>query len=295
MSRPMSTQDPPAEQRRVGIIGWPVEHSVSPAMHNAAFEALGLTWRYERLPTEPDDLLQRVAALREATFAGANVTIPHKEAVIPALDHVVADAAAIGAVNTIVSREALLTGHNTDVAGIRWAMRQHHVAPARWHAVVLGAGGAARAALYALYLEDAASVSIFNRTPERAERLADSLRLGELDVATHALDDGQQLQAELARADLLVNSTSVGMWPASNASPLPEGVDLPRHLVVFDMVYNPQHTRLLQYADRAGARTIDGLDMLVGQGAESFQLWTGRTPPVDLMQQAALAWLEQHK
>lgn len=292
----MTGQVPAAERRHVGIIGWPVEHSVSPAMHNAAFEALGMSWRYERLPTEPDFLVQRVEELRDTTFAGANVTVPHKEAVIPALDQVVADAATVGAVNTIVSREELLTGHNTDVAGIQWALRQHHVAPARWHAVVLGAGGAARAALYALRVMEAASVTVFNRTLERAQRLADDLapRLGDLGLAIHALDDRYQLGVELARADLLVNATSVGMWPAVEASPLPKRIDLPRHLVVFDMVYNPQRTRLLQQAERAGARAIGGLDMLVGQGAESFQLWTGRTPPVDLMHQAALAWLEQH-
>lgn len=292
----MSSTAPSEAQRRVGIIGWPVEHSVSPAMHNAAFEALGMRWRYEPLPTDPDALRQRLAELREATFAGANVTIPHKEAVIPLLDHVVAEAAAIGAVNTVVSRQTLLTGHNTDVAGIRWALQQHHVAPARWHAVVLGAGGAARAALYALHVLEAASATVFNRTPERAERLAADLRshLGALEVATRGLNDGKAFQAELAHADLLVNATPVGMWPATDASPLPDGIELPRHLVVFDMVYNPRRTRLLQQAELAGARTVGGLDMLVGQGAESFKLWTGRTPPVDLMHQAAIAWLERH-
>jgi shikimate dehydrogenase len=281
--------------RRVGIIGWPVEHSVSPAMHNAAFEALGMRWHYEHLPTPPDALQRRLDDLRAATFAGANVTLPHKEAVIPALDHVTADATAIGAANTIVSRQGALIGHNTDVAGIEWALGQHHVAPVGWHAVVVGAGGAARAAVYALHAMSAAAVSVFNRTAERAERLAADLRphVAGLEVAVYALHDADQLQTTLERADLLVNATSVGMWPAVDASPLPADVDLPPHIVTFDMVYNPQRTCLLQQAGRSGARTIGGLDMLVGQGAAAFQLWTGRTPPVELMHQAALAWLER--
>ncbi len=282
------------QTNHVGIIGWPVAHSLSPAMHNAAFHALGMDWRYELLPTPPDAVERRVAELRAPEFAGANVTIPHKQAVIPYLDQVVDAASVVGAVNTIVATEEKLVGHNTDVAGIRWAMEQSRVQPADWHAVVLGAGGAARAALYALYTLGVASISVFNRTPERAESLIESLgpRLADTSLEAAPLADVGRLEAALGQAGLLINATSVGMYPAVDASPLPAGVDLPAHLVVFDMVYNPQETRLLQQAKRAGTRIVGGLDMLIGQGVKAFKLWTGRTPPVDVMRRAALASLE---
>jgi shikimate dehydrogenase len=290
----MSTKLSP--QRRVGLIGWPVAHSVSPAMHNAAFKALDMDWRYELLPTLPEAVEERVAGLRMPEFAGANVTIPHKQAVIPFLDRVMDAAAVVGAVNTIVATDDRLTGYNTDIAGIHWALQRHQVEPAGWHVVVLGAGGAARACLYALSTLGVASISVFNRTPERAERLIEDLRphLGTMNVGAAPLGDVGRLEATLARAHLLVNTTSVGMHPNVDPSPLPDGVDLPAHILVFDMVYNPQHTQLLRQAERTGARTIGGLDMLIGQGVEAFKLWTGCLPPADLMQQAALAWLEVH-
>lgn len=295
---------------RVGIIGWPVAHSVSPAMHNAAFETLGMNWRYELLPTPPEAIEQRVAELRAPEFAGANVTIPHKQAVIPHLDEVVDAAAVVGAVNTIVSDGNRLIGHNTDVAGIRWALAHNHVQLAGWHVVVLGAGGAARAALYTLHTLGVASISVFNRTLERAESLIDDLgpNLEDISPSTGSfvrlrrdlrtgleaapLANVGRLEATLARADLLVNATSSGMHPDIDESPLPDGVALPAHVVVFDMVYNPLKTRLLQQAELQGSRTIRGLDMLIGQGVEAFRLWTGRAPPVDLMRQAALGSLE---
>jgi len=281
-------------EHRAGIIGWSVAHSLSPAMHNAAFHALGMDWRYELLPTPPDAVEQRVAELRAPEFAGANVTIPHKQAVIPYLDRVVDAASVVGAVNTIVANGDSLVGYNTDVAGIRWALEQNHVQPAGWHAVVLGAGGAARAAVYALRTLGVASISVFNRTPERAESLIESLgpRLANMPLEAAPLADVGRLGTELGRAGLLINATSVGMYPAVDASPLPAGVEVPAHLVVFDMVYNPQETRLVQQAKHAGARIVGGLDMLIGQGVEAFRLWTGRTPPVDVMRRAALASLE---
>lgn len=281
-------------RQRVGIIGWPVAHSVSPAMHNAAFEALGMKWRYELWPTPADAIEDRVAQLRTAEFAGANVTIPHKQAVIPLLDEVMDAAAVVGAVNTIVAVNDTLIGYNTDVAGIGWALEQNRVAPVGWHTVVLGAGGAARAALYALHASDAASITVFNRTPERAADLVSELQphLPGVELTSASLSEVSRLDGVLARADLLINATSVGMHPNVEESPFLVEVELPDHIVVFDMVYNPQQTRLLRQANIMGARTIGGLDMLVGQGAEAFKLWTGRTPPVDLMHQAALGALE---
>lgn len=280
--------------RRVGIIGWPVAHSVSPAMHNAAFEALGMDWRYERWPTPEEAIERRVTGLRAAELAGANVTIPHKQAVVPFLDEIVEAAGVVGAVNTIVATDGQLVGYNTDVAGIQWALAQNHVAPAGWHVVMLGAGGAAHAALYAMHDLEVASITVFNRTPERASDLITDLKphLKGIGLASASLSDVSRLEGALMRGDLLINATSVGLHPNVAQSPLPDQVDLPEHVVVFDMVYNPQQTRLLRQAEVLGARTIGGLDMLVGQGAEAFKLWTGRTPPVDLMQQAALGALE---
>lgn len=262
-------------------------------MHNAAFEALGMNWRYELLPTPPNAVAQRVAELRTPEFAGANVTIPHKQAVIPYLDEIVDAAAVVGAVNTIVSDGPRLIGHNTDVAGIRWVLERNGVYPVGWYVVVLGAGGAARAALYALHALGAASISVFNRTLKRATTLVEELQphLSGTVLEAAPLAEAGRLSTALERASLLINATSVGMYPAVDASPLPEGVELPASLIVFDMVYNPQRTQLLQQAERSHAQTIGGLGMLIGQGVEAFKLWTGRTPPVDLMWQAARAWL----
>ncbi|MFQ5343776.1 MAG: shikimate dehydrogenase family protein, partial [Anaerolineae bacterium] len=241
-------------ERRAGIIGWPVAHSLSPAMHNAAFHVLGMDWRYDLLPTPPDTIEQRVSGLRGPEFAGANVTIPHKQAVIPYLDRLVDAASVIGAVNTIVADGDSLVGYNTDIAGIWWALGQNHVQPAGWHAVVVGAGGAARAVVYALHTLGLPSISVFNRTPKRAETLIEELRPHLIDTTLEAapLTDVGRLEMALGQAGLLINATSVGMHPAVDASPLPAGVDLPAHLVVFDMVYNPQETRLLRQAQRAG-------------------------------------------
>lgn len=284
----------PHPAHRAGIIGWPVEHSVSPAMHNAAFDALGMDWRYELLPTPPDAVERQMAKLRAPEFAGANVTIPHKQVVIPYLDEVVDAATVVGAVNTIVALGARLIGYNTDVAGIRWALTKSGVQLAGWHVVVLGAGGAARAAVYALHTLGVASASVFNRTPDRAEALVEELRPHLIDTKLEAaaLSNAGRLEAELGHAGLLINATAVGMHPAVDASPLPASIEMPAHLVVFDMVYNPQETRLLQQAKRAGAETVGGLDMLIGQAVGAFKLWTGRTPPVEVMQEAALAALE---
>ncbi len=290
----MRTKKHEAEIQRAGIIGWPVAHSVSPAMHNAAFDALGMDWRYELLPTPPDAVEQRVAELRTPGVAGANVTVPHKQAVIPFLDEVVGAAVVVGAVNTIVAADDKLIGHNTDVAGIHWALAQNHVAPAGWDVVVLGAGGAARAALYAIGSVGVARVTVFNRTLERALNLVADLRpyLNGLELTATPLADVGQLEEAVARSDLLVNATSVGMHPDIDASPLPDEVEVPAGVVVFDMVYNPQRTHLLKKAELNGARTVGGLDMLIGQGVEAFELWTGQTPPSNLMRQAALDALE---
>lgn len=265
----------------VGLLGYPIEHSVSPAMHNAAFAHLGLDWAYLPRPVLPDRLGEALRGLPALGFRGANLTIPHKEQALAYLDDVTPEARALGAVNTITIEDYRLVGHNTDADGFLAALTE--AGGQHQRAVVMGAGGAARAVVYVLRKLGVA-VTVANRTLERARRLS-------VDVC--ALD-ASSLGAALKQADLLVNATPVGMWPAVEASPLPEGLALAPDLTVCDLVYNPVETRLLQQARLAGAKTISGLGMLVYQGAAAFRLWTGLAPPLEVMRQAAMQNLRPH-
>lgn len=267
---------------KVGVIGWPVTHSISPAMHNAAFEALGLRdWRYELAPVPPDIVRQSLRTLRdEGGFIGVNVTVPLKEAVLP---FVRPDerARAIGAVNTIDFRDG--SGTNTDVVGLIEDLRAHDVTLAGAQVVVLGAGGAARAAVYGL-AKAGAQVVVVNRTSQRAQvMLADlTLAAGVQNAEVRTLDEAVEMQP-----GLIVNCTSVGMWPKIDESPWIEGVPFPAHATLYDMVYRPARTKLMRQAEAAGGQAIGGLGMLVRQGAAAFRLWTGRDAPVEVMFTAA--------
>jgi shikimate dehydrogenase len=277
-----------AKTRLVGLIGWPVEHSLSPAMHNAAFAALGLDWVYLPLPVHPKRVGEAVFGLRALGFAGANVTVPHKQAVMDHLAEVSPDAEAIGAVNTIVvTGDGKLTGHNTDAAGFLRALGEAGFDPAGQRCIVLGAGGSARAVVYALATAGA-RVIVLNRTVERAQGLVHSLlpHLPSGTLLAAAPLTANDLSAHLDNARLMVNCTSAGMAPHVLRSPLPGGVILPWDMVVYDLVYNPAETLLLKQARSACARPVGGLGMLVHQGAESFRLWTGQEPPLDVMRQA---------
>lgn len=272
----------------VGLIGWPVGHSRSPAMHNQAFAHLGLNWQYLLLPVYPEHVADAVRGLRALGFAGANVTVPHKLAVMEALDEVMPEAQAIGAVNTIVNRDGYLVGYNTDGIGFLRALREGGFSPENCDALLLGAGGASRAVLYAL-LSEGAKVTIVNRTPSRAERLAQEF--GDffgVKIPVMTFDCPIMLQEALNQANLLVNATSLGMSPHSEASALPDGIRFPPRLTVYDLVYNPLETRLLADARAAGATAIDGLGMLIHQGAAAFALWTGEEAPVEVMRAAAM-------
>jgi shikimate dehydrogenase len=275
------------QTKLVGLIGYPIEHSLSPAMHNSAFAALSLNWRYVPLPVHPERLGEAVAGLRALGFMGANVTVPHKEAVISYLDDVAPEAQAIGAVNIIVVREGKSIGYNTDWLGFLTALSEGGFDPHGKRAVVLGAGGAARAVVYALS-QAGAQVTILNRTPARAQALVQdfsplfpSLSLLSLPITP------QTLEEQAAEAHLLVNATPVGMWPEVDQSPWPEDLAFPSHLTVFDLVYNPRQTKLLRQAQAAGAKGIGGLGMLVHQGTAAFELWTGEKAPVETMYEAA--------
>lgn len=272
------------KRRRVFLLAHPAGHSLSPSMHAAAFAAAGIDASYEAWDVAPEALGGAFARLREPDVLGANVTIPHKEAALALVDRATEAAAAIGAVNTVVPKGGALEGDNTDAEGFLAALAELGVDPHGAGVVVLGAGGAARAVVYAL-ARRGARVRLVNRTPERADRLARAMgRFG--DVAT--LPD-EQRDSAVRGCDLLVNTTSVGMHGAAEGlSPLPDGV-LPRAGAVLDLVYRPAETVLLADARRAGLAVQNGLPMLVHQGAASFERWTGVRPAVEAMRRAAQA------
>jgi shikimate dehydrogenase len=275
------------------LIGDPIEHTMSPAMHNAAFQKLGLDYLYIAFKVSLGRLPQAVAGLKALNIAGFNVTIPHKVTVIPLLDSLDPLAQKIGAVNTVVNRDGELRGYNTDAEGFLRALLEHGINPQGKNIVLLGAGGAARAISYIL-VQKGAKLTILNRQEELdwAENIARFLH-EELTVEVPVLELGHIAEV-MDGIDLLVNATSVGMSPAGNASPVPAGL-LNKVPAVFDIVYNPLQTKLLKESVSAGARTISGIDMLAWQGALAFEKWTGKSAPIDLMRQEAVNMLEKHE
>ena len=270
-----------SEVSTLGIIGDPVSHSISPAMHNAALRALAIEATYGRWPTPAAQLPARVAALRSPGMVGANVTLPHKVAVAPLLDRCAAIATYFGAVNTIVREpDGSLTGYNTDAPAFRDSLLALGLLLPESQAVVLGAGGAARAALWALREVGCPGITVINRTLDNASRL---VRPGEAALA--AADP--QAAAAISAATLLINTTSLG-WQPGDAAPTDLALLHPG-LFVYDMVYRP--TPLLQAARSCGARAADGLDMLVRQAGLAFELWFRQPAPLEIMRAAAEAAL----
>lgn len=268
------------ETKIYGILGRPVAHSLSPAMHNAAFRKLGLNAAYVAFPVT--DLPQAVAGLRGLVISGASVTIPFKEEIIPLLDEIDPQAAKIGAVNTVVREEGLLVGHNTDYLGAVAALKAR-TGIAGEQFLILGAGGAARAVAFGI-LEQGGWVCLSDLDAPRAEALARELAVEA--VPLEALDK--------CPASILINATPVGMAPDLEGIPLaPELVG--RYSLVMDIVYRPLTTRLLREAASRGLTTIDGLQMLIHQGAAQFELWTGRKAPLGTMARAAYAVLGKEK
>ncbi|HEY7296226.1 MAG TPA: shikimate dehydrogenase [Dehalococcoidia bacterium] len=273
----------------LGLIGDPVGHSISPSFQQAALDALGIEALYERWQTPPERLAERVAALRRAPYLGANVTVPHKEAVAALLDEVDHTARRVGAVNTIRRDGDRLLGANTDVAGFRRALREAGGFEACGrHVLVLGAGGAARAVILALEQEGAAAVTVANRHAARAERLVQELRSDAApDLVTVPWTEAVSA-AGLRGIDLLVHCTTLGMAGSAGADSSPVAAEaLHERLFVCDIVANPLQTPLIAAAQAAGVRALGGLPMLVYQGAAAFTLWTGAAAPVDVMLAAA--------
>ena len=266
---------------KLTLLGYPLSHTLSPAMHNAALADVGLTdWRYDALSVEPEHLSEAVARIRSDEYAGANVTVPYKEAVIPWLDGLTPVAQAIGAVNTLLKKDGHLIGHNTDAAGFLADLHAHGVNAARHTVLLLGSGGAARAVVAACAgigahirvaalerpqaetLKTVASVEIFGWTPLEILQASDNVAL-------------------------IVNATPLGMSPKIEASPWADDLPLPPDAFVYDCVYNPAETRLVRQARTAGLRAATGLGVLVEQGALAFELWTGKLAPRKLMRLAA--------
>lgn len=266
-----------SEITTLGIIGDPVAHSISPAMHNAALRVLAIDEHYTRWHTPADHLAERVHSLRNHGRRGANVTLPHKVAVVSLLDRCVALAHEFGAVNTIVrEHDGTLTGYNTDAPAFRDSLSALGVDGATTHAVILGAGGAARAALWALRQLNCRSISVINRNRERAAEL----------VQAHEQafsPDDSAVSMIMHDATLLINATSLG-WNKHDLAPCQLDL-LHGELLVYDMVY--RDTPLLQAARTCGATTSDGLDMLVRQAGLAFELWFGVPAPLDVMRHAA--------
>lgn len=277
--------------KRTGVIGHPLGHTVSPAMFKGAFHAAGIEATYEAWDTPPDTLQGRIDALRGGDFLGANVTIPHKQVVIPFLDGTSDLAAKAGAVNTIVHQDGKLIGHNTDVLGFARSLKEDAgLDMKRKKAMLLGSGGAARAVALALIEQNPEVIFLMGRTPRNLDKMAVSMK--ELTPTGTTITwaywgDGSYLRM-LREADLVVNCTPLGTAGTLDAdvSPVEPSLMQP-HTTFFDLVYNPDETAFLAAARSRGAKAVPGLGMLVYQGAESFKLWTGKDADTKSMFEAA--------
>ena len=264
-----------------GIIGDPIEHTMSPIMHNAAFKKLGIDCWYLPFRVRKEELGKAIEGMRALNISGLNVTIPHKVAVIPFLDKLDPMARKIGSVNTIVNDDGVLTGYNTDATGFLQALLEKGIRPEGKNIVILGAGGASRAISFIL-AERGGNLVILNRTLDKAKEWVSRLsKILNREAKALKLDE-ENLVVAMEKADILINATSVGMSPDETLVPAQL---LKPGLIIFDIVYNPIKTRLLREAEAAGGQTISGLDMLVWQGAMAFEKWTGKAAPLELMKE----------
>jgi shikimate dehydrogenase len=282
--------------RLAGVTGWPIGHSLSPVMHNAAYRAMRLDWVYVPLPVEDaDDLPRLFSALKVLPFVGMNVTMPYKEAAMDLCDEVAMYAQLAGAVNCVANVDGKLIGYNTDGRGFLEALATEvGFEPEGKRVAVIGAGGAAGGALVALVLAKAARVTVLNRSVDKAERLVSRLEGRTRDTVVEAGPLDEEAAGVVEAADLIVNATPIGMGP-DDASPVPEAW-LREGQIAADMIYRPEVTPLMAAAVRRGGKAVGGLGMLVAQGATSIEIWNGdsQTPaPRDVMRAAAEASLAE--
>ncbi len=262
------------DYRFLAIIGHPITHSLSPLMHNSAFQALSLPYLYAMYDIEPDGLSKAVQDLKTLGFLGYNVTIPHKQAIIPYLDGLDENAKAIGAVNTVCILNNMATGYNTDVLGVVRALEPFKGLLAEKPALVLGAGGAARAAVFALHtFLNVSDMTIAARSKEKASSIAGDFKIKNAKIVNFVREN---INSSVSRCSLIVNTTPMGMHPLVDASPLSDDAPLKNSHVVFDLIYRPLETKLLRHANAARATVVGGLEVLIQQGAAAFEMWTGK-------------------
>lgn len=278
-----------SKTKLVGLFGHPVGHSQSPIMHNAAFREKQLNYVYAAFDISSENLEEAVAGIRGLGLRGVNVTIPHKVTIMPLLDEIDPLANSIGAVNTVVNENGRLIGYNTDGSGyVRSLVEETGIDLTNQIVTMLGAGGAARAVAFTLAERGVKEIRIINRSREKAQRLAESLATR---VHVEAMDTAEAQQA-IADATLLINTTSIGMYP--NIDEMPVNAEyLHKGLVVSDLIYNPLETKLLEKARELGTKTHSGIGMFVNQGALAFELWTGEAAPTELMAETVLKQLQQ--
>ena len=274
--------------KRIGILGYPLSHSISPEFQQAALDHHEIKATFHRWEVTADDLNSFFETIRDSNFIGASVTIPYKEKCLDLVDEITESARLIGAINCIVNRDNVLVGHNTDGSGfIRALKTKYGFEPSDKKVLIIGAGGAAKAIAYSLIQEGISQLTIANRTITRAEELAQRLERNGLKINSIKLDK-QTLVAPLSNVDLIVNTTSIGMknGPDPQHSPIPPDL-IPQNAIINDIVYNPIETPLIKAAKLKQAPTIGGLDMLVYQGVEAFELWTKTLAPETIMYDAA--------
>lgn len=276
----------------LGIFGYPISHTLSPAMHNAVIKALGLDMAYLPFEVKPSNLKEAINGIKSLGIIGVNITIPHKESVIRFLDDISEEARLVGAVNTIVNKDRKLVGYNTDGSGYMASLKEElGFNPKSKRIIIIGAGGAARGILSALATQKTKSITVANRTLSRAVSLIKAFKGKFRDTRFEAIDlDNNMLKMSFNSVDLLINTTSVGM-KQSKALKIPLET-LPKIAIVSDIIYNPLETLLLKKAKKLGLTTHGGLGMLVHQGARSFKLWTGMDAPMNVMRKAALKALK---
>jgi shikimate dehydrogenase len=285
--------NPSGKTRLFGVIGDPVEHSLSPAMQNAAFQKLDLDCVFLAFKVSQSQVKDAICAMRALGIEGFNVTMPNKKVVIPYLDQVDESVKFIESVNTILNSKGKLCGTSTDGSGAKEALGENGVVLKDKKLVLLGGGAAARAIAYTLAGE-VENMLLISRNPERTTPLIEAIReKTHRQVLTHSLSN-DILESSLREADILINATSVGMRPNINES-LVKPQWIKRDLIVLDIVYDPHETRLAKDTKAAGAHVIDGLEMLIYQGAASFEMWTGKIAPVEVMRQAALKQLQESR
>ena len=273
-----------SETRLYVLIGDPVEHSFSPLMHNAAFQFCGINSVYLTLQVKSDGLGDAIKGIKSMGIPGLNVTIPHKVSIMKYLDEIDSNAKNIGAVNTVINKDGRLIGYNTDGAGALAALKMGKGDPSGKKVVLLGAGGAARAISFSI-APFASRLVVLNRTRSKATSLVKAIKKRlNIDIVGEELTINT-LSRELANTELLINTTSVGMFPKIEETLVDRHLIKP-NMVVFDIIYNPPETRLLREATASGAKALNGINMLVNQGALSFKLWIKLEPPIDVMLRA---------